>query len=454
MGMHGGAARTRRGPLAALALVLVALFATGGTVAAQTPPPAVGVEITPARIQRDLPNRSISEEITVINHEAEPRKITLTVSGLGHDLDGAPSFFEKGDAPGALTLSQTEFTLASAQSRKVSLAGSIPSSARSLYAAVVAEFAPLTPRSGQIEVRSRVASLLLYRAPKPWHQSAEIVDVQIIPGEDGAPARVSAAIKATGDVHVNPTGTAQISKDGRVVSKVALAGQLIIPTFARRLNGAWIPTASAGGGSGGLRGIVTITVRTQNPPTELTKTIDLGGGVAERPQAEIVNLRAGGENGGRVSLVVRNVGKVPVTPVVTLFARRNGIERARVVLPQKELKVGTSTEVTWEPSLPDGVYLVTAQVKTNTDLLDEATTDMRVGAAPAVTPKRSKRTPFIALASLLLLVVGVVLLFLVLRRRKEDEDPGAEPRPPARAVASPAAESSSRNERELASTRR
>ena len=400
-------------------LALALIFAAARPAPAQAPPAQGGVGITPAKIQKDLPGRTISEHVLVFNNGADPQRINVSITGLGHDLDGAPEFFGQSASP--LSADATQFVLGPNERKDVTVTGNIPQSERSLYAAVVAEFAPLAQPPGQIETHSRVASLLLFRGPKPWSERVQIIDVQVLPGR-GGPARVTAAVKNTGDVHVKPHGTAQIVKDGTVLTTVRLGEQLIIPGFARRIEGKWTPSKA-------LTGAITIHVRTVNPSASFTREIDLGGGVESRPQAEITNLRGSDAKGGHVALTVRNIGTVPVAPAVSLFARAGGIERGHVVLPQEELKPGASVDVAWDPGLGDGVYLVTAQLKNGLDLLDEDTTDLRVGSA--VTGGGSHpagRAPAIGFASVLLLLVLGLLIVLVWRRRDDhDEHRGGTP---------------------------
>lgn len=407
---------TMRRTRARFAAFVVALTAASGLLAApslaQSPPPEpVGVEIQPAKLERDLGGRSVSAKLLIVNHEPTSRHVMMSVAGLGHDLDGTPQFLERSAARDALRVSATDFVLETGERRELVVDGAIPADERSLYAGIIAEFEPLNRPAGQVEVRSRVASLFLLRGPKPWDEKVSVVDVGVIAHEGQKRVTVYAAAKNTGDVHVKPTGRVRILKDGVLLDTVELTPEIIIPEFARRLRGSWIPPE-------GLTGTVTLEAELDNPSARGTGTVDFTKGAAARPLAEIVNLRSTDEGGPLVTFELRNIGTVPLSPVVTMVASQDKIERAREDLVRETVAPGRSVGVEWRPQLREGVYLITAQVKQGGVLLDQDVTDLRVGTTGTTGNAAAKLLSVLALV-ILLLVSGAMWLFLWTRRRDE-----------------------------------
>ncbi|MFN2643085.1 MAG: hypothetical protein ABR548_14560 [Actinomycetota bacterium] len=404
--------RARRLIAACAASVLAAVLGAPFSFAQDSAPQ--GVEISPVKWEKDLTDTGVSGQIMLINHEATPRKISVMVTGLGHDLDGSPEFLENSSAKDALHVDADSFVLEPAGRKTLAFTGKIPDGEHGLYAAVVAEFAPLTPQAGQIEVRSRVASLFLLRGPKPWVQTIDVVDAGILSGTSGSEVNVFAAAKDTGNVHVRPSGTVKITQGQTVLATVALKAENILPGFARRLVGKWTPPA-------GTTGKLTFDAALTNSSGHFRKTIDFSGGVAQRPTAKIENFLAKNQGGALIALDVRNTGAVPLSPAVILTATQGKIERARTVLAQKEITTAQSAAVEWKPDLPDGTYVITAQVKAGDELLDQAATDLRIGAVTArPAPLKGADRMLLIIIALLLFVTGFILL-LILWKLRDDE---------------------------------
>lgn len=381
------------------ALVLSAALAVL-PAGAEEPP---GVSIAPARLERDLPGRAVSVRMLLVNHDDAPRRVRLSVAGLGHDLDGTPQFLEPARATSALEVSDGEFVLEPGERREPVVSGAIPRGQRSLYAGILAEFSPLEPPRGQVEARARVASLFLLRGPRPWVERVRVVDVGILPGERGRPLTVFAALRNTGNVHVRPTGRVRILRGSTLLDTVRLGAETVLPGYARRLVGSWTPPP-------GLGGALRLEAVLEDPPARGRGASILEGGASREPAAEIRGLAARDDDGGLVTLTLVNTGPVEIRPAVVLFAQRDGIERARIVLPQPATAPGESRPVTWRPDLPDGVYLVTAQATLGERLLDQAAVGLRVGA-----PGEGRSLPWVGLAVALL--AAVALLLAVVRRR-------------------------------------
>jgi len=403
---------------AALALPTAAL-PTAALAQTTTTTTAPGVQITPSLVQRDLANRDLTQKVTVTNNTDGPRQITVTVSGLGHDLDGTPQFVEPASIAANLRVDATSFLLQPGNSRELTVTARIPTSPPSLYGAVIAEFAvPGQQSGGAVESHTRVASLFLLRGPKPWTQTAEIADVGATPGGNGQPATVFATVVDTGNVHIRPSGTARISQNGTTLATVDLPAANVLPGFARRLSGTWTPPP-------GLTGAVQIDVTVHDPDATGSGTVTFTKGMAQVPGGKIVQIHT--EPGPRVVTTVENTGTAPLRPAITVTASEGGGERARkVIVATTDLAPGARADYTWEPGLPDGLYTVKAELRQGNDLLDQGATGLRVGADPSTTRTHSssnKAGAGGAAVVALVLVAGAIVL-AVRRRRLRGQEPG------------------------------
>jgi hypothetical protein len=369
---------------------------------AQTPtPPIIGLEITPSRLEVDLQQQRFSVKILLVNHETAPRRIFMSVAGLGHTLEGAPTFHPEDAVADHLTVSADEFVLQVGQRKEMTVNGEVPPGAHGVYAAIVARFEPLEEQTGTIDVETRVASLFLLRGPRPWRQTVEVVDVGVTPGADGKPLLVYAAAKDTGNVHIKPRGKIDIFKDGELIDTVQLEGQTILPGFARRIAGEWDP-------NGKLTGRYTLRAQLTDPNATGSGVIDFTPkGEVEEPGASIENLRA---EGGTVTFELVNTGTIPIAPVTEVVASQDRQPIASDVRNQDMLEPGDSVEVSWAPEVADGVYLITARAKLAEAVLDEELVALEVGGPGLLL--------WIALAALIL----VMLLFLWMRRRKREPE--------------------------------
>jgi hypothetical protein len=390
----------------------------------------VGLEVQPARIDVDLVNRHRGS-VVVRNCEDHTLQVTLATTALGHDLDGTPSFIEDDGVSAAMNARGLgTFTLAPDDTRTVRLDARIPSGEHSLYGGVTAEFnRPDAEEGSSVAVRARVAGMLLMRGPKPWVQTARVVDVGLVP-LGRRRFTVHAIVENTGNVHINPTGRMEISRDGEVIARIPLDGGTILPGYRRRLTGVWKPARAP---DDRLRLVATIS----DPAARGFGAADFGIDGVRAEAARITNLSATATEGhALIGVDLRNVGTVSLTPVVQIVLTEGGFERARRNFPLTDLLAPEeATSVQWSPELADGAYTVTARVLQGERLLDEAVTGLRVGEPPAP----GSRVPLLALAGFLLLIVLGLLLFLLWRRRSRDEhDPdtppsGARPLPRQRA---------------------
>lgn len=401
---------------------LAASVALALPVHAQEAEGCIGVEMQPARVASDLEQRA-DYRATVRNCTDERLRVTTTVAALGHDLDGAPAFFDSAEAEAAIAVSGLgTFTLAPQAIRTMRVRATIPSGERSLYGGIVAEFErPDAAPGSSVTARQRVAGMLLMRGAKPWVETAAIRDVGLTPNGDGT-FIVFATVEDTGNVHIAPTGQVVIRQGGEVLDRVNLTGGTILPGFKRRLTGRWAP-AFVPDGSYRLTGVIS------GPGARGSTVVELTGGGSAEPAARIAQLVASDAEGAFIAVVVENTGSVPITPNVQISVTDGDAERARhTAVVSDPLPPGESTTVTWQPALADGAYLVTARARQDDVLLDEKITGLRVGPAAS---GGSSRAMWITLAALLLLLVIGVLAFLLWRRRRRDDDERDAP-PPGR----------------------
>lgn len=402
-----------------LILIVVAstLLALPWPVRAQTTG-AVGLEITPSQTERDLPGHSFETTLTLFNHDPVTYKVDLSLQALGHDLDGAPEYLPSSIVSGAFSLSTTSFSLSQGQRKQFTLKGAIPAAAHSIYLGVIAAYSRTDQQAGSsVETRTRLGSEFLLRGPKPWSQRLQITDVGVLPGA-GKSATLYAIVKNVGNVHVRPTGTVAVSKNGKVIAQLPFALNAahkpgaVIPGFSRRLIAAWTPPSD-------LTGTFTVTATTQDPSATASKTVSFSNGKALAPDAKIVNLSVQDSNGAIIATQVTNKGTAPLAGAkLTLVATQDGrFERGRMVLPLASLAPGATVEKRWTPSLPDGAYQITATLEQGAVLLDQRVAGIRIGAAPT----SAARGPLLwAAAVVLILLIGGIIWLLFVRRRREE----------------------------------
>lgn len=399
----------------AAVLLLIVFAATG---AAQQPLEVVGVEISPPKVEFDLDRDRFSIDVRLTNHEEEAHSVRLRVTGLGHDLDGNAAFIEPSVAADVVDLSVRRLQLGPDESREVTMVGSIPGGERALYGALVAkiERSGATPQEGEVQVTNQIASIFLLRGPKPWSQSVEVVDVSVRPiGEgDRGPYSVYAAVKATGNVHVRPTGRVNIYKSGKLVDTVLLPGDNIIPGFARRLAGTWQPNEK-------LSGSYQLEAEIESPNATGVGEVTFQDGVLEVTAGEIVGMVPQNK---KVTVALTNSGTVGFVPSVTLIAKEGGTEVARQTFERPGLEPDATDEFDWAPELDGGLYVITAELTANDELLDQEVTGIEVKG-----PNLILWGAIAAGAILLLLLLWLAIRALRRRRTRRRSKPQETPAP-------------------------
>lgn len=224
----------------ALQGVLFVALALGGAPAVVAQTPAPRVEITPAKLEQDQASRAVQADYTLFNHATTPQTLALTVTGLAHDLEGAPAF--EGTPPPAarMRLSESRLVIEPGGRRTIRMTARIPDGAGGLYAGVVATLeAP--PGSGEVAVRRRVAGSIIVRGPRPWNESC-VVEGITLEGPAKAP-RLVAVVRNSGDVHQRPSADVRVFRDNERIASEKLVAELVLPGSARKLRARWDPPA-------------------------------------------------------------------------------------------------------------------------------------------------------------------------------------------------------------------
>lgn len=384
-------------------------------VLGQTPTPSpevTGVQISPARHEADLPSRDISFTVLVTNLKSERQHIIMSAADLGHDLDGTPLFIEP-PSRAVLSLSESDFFLDPSARKEIVVKGRIPQRERSHYAGIIAEFESIQQAAGVVEARSRVASLVLLRAPRPWVETAEVIDVGILPGSGEGPLVVYATLRNTGNVHIRPTGRIMIFKDNQLLDTIPLERAIVIPTFARRFKGNWTPPP-------GLTGRLRLLAIFEDPSAQGEGFVDFTEGEFAGRGVTISNLRPRAVDGRAVvNFTITNTGTIPIGPTIHITASREELVNADRSTEEPLLSPQESRSIEWRPELTPGIYAVKVQATLGDLLLDEAFAGLDLRTPPAPFPF----IPLLATALFLLILISWLLLFL--RRKKKERDENA-----------------------------
>lgn len=249
-----------------------------------------GISLTPGVIEVELASPRVDFPFTIANNEAVPTHIDLSVHQLTQSLDGSMGY----GGPSPLTVAPTEVLLQPGEHATVRVTGALEPGAPALYAGLLA-----TPRggavTGNVEIRTRVAGLMLLTRPGDHRRSVEIADVSLTPTAQERTYRVGAVLRNTGEVHVRPEGVVNISEPGGpLLGTATLTGMVLLPGFARTLDGGtWTappPPLSA----------VRLDVVVSDPPATGGRLLELPERAAGDPQAPSAESEAslGGLGGG------------------------------------------------------------------------------------------------------------------------------------------------------------
>ncbi|HWH32595.1 MAG TPA: hypothetical protein VNU01_07975 [Egibacteraceae bacterium] len=220
-----------RGLLAIAAAVLAAAIALPAH--AQDAPP-MGLSLTPGVVEREVAGRDVDLPFTIVNNDTNPVDVALSVQRLSQTVEGAFDY----TGPAGLVVEPALVRLLPGERATVRVTGALPDGAAALYAGLLAEPRIIRPAGGNVEVRTRVAGLLLLTTPGAHRRAVEITDVSLTPTAEEGTYRVGAVLRNTGDVHVRPQGVVEISEPGGpVLGTATLAGAVLLPGAERRLDG-------------------------------------------------------------------------------------------------------------------------------------------------------------------------------------------------------------------------
>lgn len=230
-----------------------------------------GVRVAPAIVEQDLPDGHLERAVTFLDEGAPTGwDVDLRVARLGHDLDGRPLFEDDPDVASHVQIDPV-IELGPGQRVDPRLTATVPDGRGGLYAAVVGTFTP-QGADGIVVERLRLASLLLLRGPQPWDERVEVDSVEISHDPIGGGHELLVVVHNVGDVHVRPAGRARVTApDGTDLGTFELTEELVLPGYARRLGGAWLPR-------GPLPERVTVEVQIDHPSANRTFDVEVTAG--------------------------------------------------------------------------------------------------------------------------------------------------------------------------------
>lgn len=197
-----------------------------------------GVSVTPALMETVVNPRAVSLHFVVANNEPFAIDVNVTLQQLQQSLDGTLDY--RDNVPGLIAEPAT-LSLASGAHAPVRVHGALPAGTPAMYAGLLVE--PHRARlashiAGGIQVRTRVASVLLLTTAGRHARGLQVQDVTLTPTDGERTFRVSAVLRNVGAVHERPQGTVTLSEPGGPVLGVAqLRGGVLLPGAARRLDG-------------------------------------------------------------------------------------------------------------------------------------------------------------------------------------------------------------------------
>lgn len=356
---------------------------------------AGGVVVGPATIRADLDGRGIAERVEVVNRDDAPRRVSLTVAGIGHDLDGNPNFIEPSSVAGALTPSRDHFVLGPRERRAITLSGTVPPGRASLYAGLVVRSERLG-RTRSSRPTSRAANILV-RGPRPWTERVRVAGVGAGAASSRRDLTVYATVENTGDVHVDARGRLLLFRGSRRIGSVRLGRATILPGYARRLTGTWRPPPDLGGD-------VAVQALIERPEAAGIGTISFRSGRAVVEAMSIADLTARSGASPTVSFTLANTGNSVLAPRVRLIARKPGSPAIVETITEASLEPGERTKAILRPDLGSGRYTVLVRATAGGRLLDQGAVGLEVEATAPVA------------VAVLLLAAAAVLAVIVLGR--------------------------------------
>lgn len=216
---------------------------------------ATGLTIQPVKVSHTLkPGESVSGTIRLTSaSDGDAIKVEASVEDF-IPVAGAESIQFVGRAPGVTTVrdwitldTNQFFNLKQGEGVIVPYAVQAPLNAEPGSHFGVAFFKATRPAVNgqqQLSIGTRIGMLILVTVPGNHLQKGKILDFSGPGFIQRPPASFKIKFENTGTVHFEPKGTLVVSNMfGRVISKVPIEGQVVLPTGIKDVNVSWNPEA-------------------------------------------------------------------------------------------------------------------------------------------------------------------------------------------------------------------
>lgn len=231
-----------------LGLVLFIAFAFGGTFSSALA--ATGLTIQPTKVSHTLePGERLSGNIRLSSaSDGEAIQVEASVEDF-IPVAGSESIQFVGRAPGVTTVrdwitlgGDKTFKLKQGEAVNIPYTITAPLDAEPGSHFGVAFFKATRPSTSveTLSIGARIGMLILITVPGSHLQKGKILDFTGPGFIQGAPADFKIKFENTGTVHFEPKGTLFLSNlFGRLVAKVPIEGQTVLPTGIKDINTSW-----------------------------------------------------------------------------------------------------------------------------------------------------------------------------------------------------------------------
>jgi P pilus assembly chaperone PapD len=224
----------------ALGALTAALALTAASAAAQS-----SVEVSPLRVElKAAPGAATTQAITLTNTGSAPVRVRATISDWHLSREGAPQFGEAADpkysASAWMRVAPPEQVIEPGKDGTVRFTLTVPGGTEpaGYRTGVLFEFAPANappvPRGREVQVRSRIATLIYANVGEP-PAAVDLVDLAARIVKD-QPLQIVAVLKNTGRRSVRTRGTLTLyDKSGAVISQTVVPDVPVLPESEREV---------------------------------------------------------------------------------------------------------------------------------------------------------------------------------------------------------------------------
>jgi len=225
------------------------LHVVGALIAALVPALSAGaqssVEVSPLRVElKAAPGGTTTQAVTVSNTGRDAIRVRAVISDWHLSRDGSPQFVEAADSRYSATrwvrVAPPEIVIDAGKESIVRFTLSVPADAApaGYRTGILFEFSPASgppvPQAREVQVRSRIATLIYANVGEP-PANVELIDLQprIVAGQ---PPQIVAVLKNSGKRTVRTRGTLTLyDKTGAVVSQTVVPDVPLLPEAEREV---------------------------------------------------------------------------------------------------------------------------------------------------------------------------------------------------------------------------